>query len=109
MRLYFEAFGAVKETIVMRDRETQRSRGFGFVTFHRKVDADSCKAKPGHNIDDRAVEVKDSTPVASRSSGPPPGAMAPGGAGGQYPAGDRGTKKIFVGGLPKELTDAEMT
>jgi RNA recognition motif-containing protein len=32
-RLYFEQFGAVFDSVIMFDRETQRSRGFGFVTF----------------------------------------------------------------------------
>jgi hypothetical protein len=32
-RAFFEQFGAVADSIVMIDRETRRSRGFGFVTF----------------------------------------------------------------------------
>jgi RNA-binding protein Musashi len=32
-RTYFEGFGAVVDAVVMFDRQTQRSRGFGFVTF----------------------------------------------------------------------------
>jgi hypothetical protein len=32
-RNFFEQFGAVMDSVVMFDRETQRSRGFGFVTF----------------------------------------------------------------------------
>jgi hypothetical protein len=30
---FFQKFGAVRDHVVMFDRETQRSRGFGFVTF----------------------------------------------------------------------------
>ena len=30
---YFENYGAVVDAVVMFDRQTQRSRGFGFVTF----------------------------------------------------------------------------
>ena len=32
-RHFFEKFGAVSDSVVMLDRETNRSRGFGFVTF----------------------------------------------------------------------------
>jgi RNA recognition motif-containing protein len=37
LREYFEAYGPVKEAIVMYDRQTNRSRGFGFVTFDNEV------------------------------------------------------------------------
>ncbi|KAJ1481658.1 hypothetical protein T484DRAFT_1603305, partial [Baffinella frigidus] len=33
MRAYFEPFGPVTDAAVMIDQATQRSRGFGFVTF----------------------------------------------------------------------------
>lgn len=33
LKQVFEEFGEVLETILMRDRDTGRSRGFGFVTF----------------------------------------------------------------------------
>lgn len=32
-RLFFEQFGAILDSVVMFDRETKNSRGFGFVTF----------------------------------------------------------------------------
>jgi RNA recognition motif-containing protein len=34
---YFEKFGTVTDAVVMMDRATQRSRGFGFVTFDTEV------------------------------------------------------------------------
>ncbi|PIC36606.1 hypothetical protein B9Z55_015534 [Caenorhabditis nigoni] len=33
LREYFTQFGPVVDTVVMKDNATQRSRGFGFVTF----------------------------------------------------------------------------
>ncbi|KAF8430324.1 hypothetical protein EV426DRAFT_13802 [Tirmania nivea] len=35
----FAEFGTVVEAIVVKDRDTGRSRGFGFVTFSNKDDA----------------------------------------------------------------------
>jgi len=32
-RAHFEQFGEIVEAMVMFDRQTQRSRGFGFVTY----------------------------------------------------------------------------
>jgi hypothetical protein len=36
-REFFEQYGAVADSIVMFDRDTHRSRGFGFVTFEDPV------------------------------------------------------------------------
>mmetsp|Transcript_19580 Transcript_19580/g.27543 ORF Transcript_19580/g.27543 Transcript_19580/m.27543 type:complete len:228 (-) Transcript_19580:55-738(-) len=55
-RSFFEKFGNVIDSVVMTDRSTKRSRGFGFVTFDSEVSAQSllascCKSKsPGDNI-----------------------------------------------------------
>lgn len=37
---FFEHFGEVIDSVVMVDRNTKRSRGFGFVTFARQVRID---------------------------------------------------------------------
>jgi len=39
LRKAFEGIGPVSDAIVMTDRETGRSRGFGFVTFEASDDA----------------------------------------------------------------------
>ncbi|MCA9686908.1 MAG: RNA-binding protein, partial [Myxococcales bacterium] len=39
LRAAFEQFGAVEDAKVINDRETGRSRGFGFVTFANEADA----------------------------------------------------------------------
>lgn len=33
LKAYFGTFGSVAEAIVMKEKETNKSRGFGFVTF----------------------------------------------------------------------------
>ena len=36
---YFSQFGALQEAMIMKDRYTGKSRGFGFVTFASADDA----------------------------------------------------------------------
>jgi len=36
-RSYFEKYGRITDAVVMMDRTTQRSRGFGFVTYDQEV------------------------------------------------------------------------
>lgn len=57
----FSAFGPVVEAKVLVDRDTGRSRGFGFVTFENEADADRATAEM-HNqeIDGRAVRCDNS-------------------------------------------------
>ena len=38
-RLYFDKYGVIRDAVVMFDRQTQRSRGFGFITFENEVGA----------------------------------------------------------------------
>lgn len=41
LRSGFEKYGAVEEAIVVKDRDTGRSRGFGFVRFSSEADAEA--------------------------------------------------------------------
>jgi RNA recognition motif-containing protein len=54
----FEGFGQVVEAKVITDRESGRSRGFGFVTFDNESGAtDAIAAMDGQQIDGRTVKV----------------------------------------------------
>jgi cold-inducible RNA-binding protein len=60
----FEAFGAVTEAFIVTERETGRSRGFGFVTFENEDEAQEAIAQldgadlGGRNIGVRIAEEK---------------------------------------------------
>ncbi|KAL9123805.1 MAG: hypothetical protein Q9217_006802 [Psora testacea] len=41
LRQKFEEFGQVEEAIVVKDRDTGRSRGFGFVRYTQEQEADA--------------------------------------------------------------------
>ena len=54
----FDAFGVVEEAIVIHDRNTNRSRGFGFVTFSDEASADTAtKSLNGELFDGRRITV----------------------------------------------------
>lgn len=70
LREYFEKFGKVDQVQVMYNRETSKSRGFGFVTFESEDTVDKVlKEKRMHEIDSKSVEVKRAVP---KSVAPPP-------------------------------------
>jgi len=58
LRDAFSQFGQVLDSIVMRDRETGRSRGFGFVTYGSQEEAESAIANQNEQeFDGRRVKV----------------------------------------------------
>ncbi len=58
LRSAFEAFGEVREAKVITDRETGRSRGFGFVTYSNSGDAGNAMSElNGTELDGRTIKV----------------------------------------------------
>jgi len=72
-RKYFEMFGKVLETQIMTDRESGRSRGFGFVTFEKENIAAEVLMMT-HTIQGKPVEVKQAEPKNNQTI---QGPMAP--------------------------------
>lgn len=60
LRQSFERFGSVSDAKVILDRETGRSRGFGFVTFDDDEAAHSAISEmDGSNLDGRDIRVNE--------------------------------------------------
>ncbi|MCA9619389.1 MAG: RNA-binding protein [Myxococcales bacterium] len=60
LRSAFEAFGEVRDAKVITDRETGRSRGFGFVEMGSRDDAQSAiSGMDGAVLDGRTVNVNE--------------------------------------------------
>jgi hypothetical protein len=58
LREAFSRFGPLTEAAVVNDRDTRRSRGFGFVTFENAVDATRATAEmDGASLDGRTLRV----------------------------------------------------
>lgn len=77
LRQAFARHGTVQSAMVMTDRETQRSRGFGFVEMATAEEAESAiNALNGTVLDGRTIRVDRATP---RGSAPPTRPPRPGG------------------------------
>lgn len=79
----FSQFGEITEAKVITDRETGRSRGFGFVTFTTPDAADAALSMNGQDLDGRTIRVDKAN---SRPGG--------GGGGGGGGFGGRGPRRF---------------
>ncbi|XP_035237421.1 RNA-binding protein 38-like isoform X2 [Anguilla rostrata] len=57
LRKYFEAFGEIDEAVVITDRQTGKSRGYGFVTMSDRGAAERACKDPNPIIDGRKANV----------------------------------------------------
>ncbi|XP_046363579.1 RNA-binding protein Musashi homolog 2-like isoform X6 [Haliotis rufescens] len=86
LREYFGKYGEIKETMVMKDPATKRSRGFGFVTYRDPASVEKVLASGPHALDSKTVDPKVAFPRKAQ------------------PKMVTRTKKIFVGGLSASTT-----
>ncbi|KAK8653715.1 hypothetical protein V6N13_127703 [Hibiscus sabdariffa] len=61
LREYMSKYGDLEDCIVMKERSTSRSRGFGYVTFASAGDAKRVLYRE-HFLGERMLEVKIATP-----------------------------------------------
>ena len=89
----FAGVGPVQEVIIMQDRMTMKSRGFGFVTMSETADGQKAIAQfHGTQVDGRGLTVNEARPKEERSGGGGGGygggQRSGGGGGGQRSYGD---------------------
>ena len=59
----FSQYGEIEDLVILKDRYTHRSRGFGFVTFNNDEDADKAiEALNGFNLNGRDLVVNEAKP-----------------------------------------------
>jgi RNA recognition motif-containing protein len=86
----FAEFGTVQSAQVIADRDTGRSKGFGFVEMGSDAEAQTAiEAMNGKQVDGRQLTVNEARPREDRGGGG--GRGGPGGGGGRgYGGGGRG-------------------
>ncbi|XP_033108825.1 RNA-binding protein 3-like [Anneissia japonica] len=83
IRSTFEEFGQISDVTVVMDRETGRSRGFGFVQFYDKSAAMAAISRNDIELGNRMLRVQTATK---------PGQGRRGGGGGGYGGGRGGSR-----------------
>ncbi|ONK79559.1 uncharacterized protein A4U43_C01F7610 [Asparagus officinalis] len=81
-RQYFQNYGNVADVVVMYDQNTQRPRGFGFISFDNEDAVDRVLHKTFHELNGKMVEVKRALPKDANMGGGAGGRSA--GGGGSY-------------------------
>lgn len=90
LQRYFARYGEIIDCVVMKNNDTGRSRGFGFVTFSDPNNVTVVLKNGPHTLDGRTIDPK---PCNPRTLQKPK-------KGGGY--------KIFLGGLPSNVTETDL-
>ncbi|XP_022104624.1 RNA-binding protein Musashi homolog 2-like isoform X12 [Acanthaster planci] len=101
LREYFRKYGEIKECVIMRDPNSKKSRGFGFVTFGDPKCVEKVLKTERHEVDSKKIDPKvafpkRSPPKIDDNSEPCNGTPV------------TRTKKIFVGGLAASTTPEDL-
>ena len=93
LRAAFEAHGEVSSAQVITDRDTGRSRGFGFVEMPSNEEAQAAMtALNGSDLDGRTLNVNEARPRTDRRGG---GGGGGGGGRGGYGGGGGGGRRSW--------------
>ena len=91
----FGEFGSITSAKVMMERDTGRSKGFGFVEMGSDAEAQAAIAgMTGQSLGGRSITVNEARPMEAR----PPRTGGFGGGGGGYGGGDRSGGGGYGGG-----------
>ncbi|KAL0271730.1 UNVERIFIED_CONTAM: hypothetical protein PYX00_008724 [Menopon gallinae] len=91
LQRYFSHYGDVVDCVVMKNTESGRSRGFGFVTFAEPANVGIVLKNGPHVLDGRTIDPKPCNPRTLSK-----------------PKRNNGYPKVFLGGLPSNVTETDL-
>jgi len=91
-KAYFSKYGELVDYVVMKDKESGKSRGFGFVTYANSSQVDELMKNRPHIIDGRQIEPKRATPREDS---------------GKHEV-QATVKKLFIGGIRDNITEEDI-
>ncbi|XP_040097554.1 heterogeneous nuclear ribonucleoproteins A2/B1-like [Oryx dammah] len=89
LKNYYQQWGELTDYVVIRGLASQKSRGFGFVTFSSVAEVDAAMAARPHSIDGRVVDPKR---AVAREKSEKQGSLVT-------------VKKLFVGGIKEDTKE----
>ncbi|KAJ6799542.1 UBP1-associated protein 2C [Iris pallida] len=100
LRSLFSSFGDLDEAIVICDKATGKSKGYGFITFSHVDGALLALKEPSKKLDGRMTVTQLAS--AGNTGGPPTGPAA------AVPASDVALRKIYVGSVPADMSSERL-
>jgi RNA recognition motif-containing protein len=94
LRENFSKYGNITDLIIIKDKHSKKSRGFGFVTFKEKKSMKKI-LKEKHRLRDKSLEIKPAEPKKASKL--------------QEIADTSNITKVFVGGIPKNADSSHLT
>lgn len=66
---YFNSFGEITDLVIIKDRDTGRSKGFGFITFGEQSSAQEALSMNEKDIEGKKIVVSMAKPQEKRTGG----------------------------------------
>lgn len=92
LKEHFGKYGEITDVVVIRDKDSKKSKGFGFVTYESPSMLDAAQDERPHNIDGRTVETKRAMPREESRN----------------PTAQATVQKLFIGGLKEGTTEEDV-
>jgi len=87
---HFGQWGEIVDCVVMRDPNTKKSRGFGFITYKESAELDEAQKNRPHHIDGRDTDTKRAMPRDGDASN------------------HQTVTKMFIGGIKDDTTESHV-